>query len=73
MDVATLFLMLALVITRAIVRVPYDLIAKLSSFWICSLILLLHSLKGWKEKWSEKVSITLLPGDSSEWRELKEG
>ena len=73
MDVATLFLMLVSVITRAWVEASNDLIAKLSSFWICSLRLFLHLLKEWKEKQSEKVSITLLPGDNSKWRGLKEG
>ena len=72
MDVMTLFLILALVITRAQVKATDDSIAKLSSFWIHSLRLFLHSLKEWKEKWLEKVSITLLLGDNSEWRGLKE-
>ena len=70
-DIAILFLTLALVITRAWVVTPDNLIAKLSSFWIQSLRLL-HLLTGWKEKQLEKMSITLLLGNNSGWRGLKE-
>ena len=72
MDIATLFLTLASVITRAWVETSNNSIANLSSFWIQSFRLFLHLLTGWKEKWLDKMLITLLPGNNSGWRGLKE-
>jgi len=63
MNKVTLFLTLASIIMRALKDKEEDSIAKVSSCWRQDLKEeSLHLLKEWKEKWLEKVSITLLPG-----------
>ena len=60
---ATLFLTLVSVITRAVDEEVEDSITKASSCWRRDLKEgSFFLLKVWKEKWLEKVSITLLPG-----------
>ena len=67
MDVAILFLMLASITTIAMDGEVNDSITMLLSCWkwILSFFSLLDKLK---KKWSEKLSIILKSGESSEWR-----
>ena len=74
MDVATLFLMLASVITSALDGVLEDSRAKLSSCWICDLrFWSLYLLNKWKEKWLLNMSIILWPEENSGFRGSKDG
>jgi len=70
-DVAILFLMLISVTTIAVEGELDDLITMLSSWWAQDLLsfCLLYKLN---MKWFEKLSIILQPGESSEWRGVKE-
>ena len=71
MDVATLFLTLASVMTSAWEGLFDEERARLSSWWEQEERL--FSLKEWKEKWLEKKSITLQPEANSGLRGSKAG
>ena len=72
MEVAMLFLILASVAIRVTKGDKENSKVSLSSSWTQNLMsfLLSHTLK---EKWSEKMSIILKPGENSELRGEKEG
>ena len=73
-EVAILFLMLVFMTIRVLEGELDDLRAKLSSWWIYDLkFWSLYLLNKWKEKWLEKISMILLPGENSGLRGSNEG
>ena len=71
-DVAILFLILASVTTIVVEKEFNNLIIVLSSCWVQVLLPFCLPCR-LNTNWSEKLSITLWPGESSEWRGVKEG